>query len=332
VFLSKLIRAIFIVRPDLLTSSEKNISFKDLVDIGSVEAARQMMIEKEVETVIRLSHSDQIDWLERKLDIPLRKDLAIWPSFIEVCEFRNLLTHTGGVVSSQYLRVCRQHGVDIKDKAIGKFIDVPPKYYSKAVQIIVEFGSKLTQVIWRKLVPDELALADTALNEFGYRLITKRRYHTAATMLKFGLYEMKKHGTEATRKRMVVNYANAEKLSGNKVHAESVLDKEDWTASSDDYRICVAAVKDDADSVIRMMKAVADAKLMEISCFRDWPVFENVRRNPKFIEAFEQEFGQKLIADRKAVEPGKKVENGNDAKSADGMSDANEPGNDLTVH
>jgi hypothetical protein len=198
VFLSNIIREIFSICPEILSSSEKNISFRDLVEKGSVDAVRQMIIEKEVETVMRSSHADQIAWLERKIKIPTKIDEHLWPSFIEICEFRNLLTHTGGVVSSQYLTICTKHGADINQKVIGRRIDVNQKYYAKAVQVISEFGSKLAQVIWRKLVPNEIELADNTLNDFSYRLITKRRYHTAATILKFGL-EMKKHGQEATR-------------------------------------------------------------------------------------------------------------------------------------
>ena len=77
-FLSELIRAMFIARPELLSSSERNLSFKDLMEIGSVEAARERIIEKEIETVIRKSHSEQISWLEAKLNMPLTKDLDIW--------------------------------------------------------------------------------------------------------------------------------------------------------------------------------------------------------------------------------------------------------------
>jgi hypothetical protein len=38
---------------------------------------------------------------------------------------------------------------------------------------------------------------------------------------------MKKYGEEATRKRMIVNLANAQKLGGNKEEAEKILQNED---------------------------------------------------------------------------------------------------------
>jgi hypothetical protein len=46
-----------------------------------------------------------------------------------------------------------------------------------------------------------------------------------------------------------------------------------------------------------MMKRVTDSGKMTIRNFRDWPVFENVRKDSKFVEAFEREFGEKLLLD-----------------------------------
>lgn len=270
--------------------------------IGSVEAARDAVIEKEVESVIRSSHAEQIEWLEKKLNMPLTKDLKIWPDFIELCERLNLFTHTDGVVSSQYLNVCAEHGHNTK-LTLGERISVDPTYYRKSVSIILEIGVMLTQVVWRKLSPKEIVIAATELNEFAYRLITTRKYKAATAMLEFGLYEMKKQGSDATRKRMVVNYANVLKLGGNKTKANKILDDEDWSASTDEYRICVAAVREDVEAVIQMMKSVVDAKLMQINSFREWPVFEKIRADTKFIEAFEQTFGEKLLANRETVTP-----------------------------
>jgi hypothetical protein len=296
-FLSQLIRCLFVSRPELLPSSDRNISFKDLVEIGSIEAARERMIEKEVESIIRDSHHQQIIWLEKKISVDLRKGLNLWPEFIELCERINLLSHTDGIVSSQYLTVCKEHGVDIKDLKIGNHLKVNQKYYERAVSVIFELGIKLNQVLWRKFVPNQLTDAADELNELSYRLIVKRRYREAINFLRFGLYEMKKYGEEATRKRMVVNLANAEKLAGNKEESERILADEDWSAATDSFTLCVAAVRDDVKTVVRLMKSVVIAGHMEPSDFQDWAVFQSVRSEPEFIETFEREFGEKIIAD-----------------------------------
>jgi hypothetical protein len=329
VFLSKLLKAIFLKVPELLSSSERNISFKELVEMGSVEIARERIIEKEVESVIRLSHADQILWIEKKLDMKLTKDLEIWPEFIEICERRNLITHTGGAVSSQYLTVCRSHGCDVSRISIGEVLAVEENYYRRALAVILEMGMKLTQVVWRKLVPSELEMACSELGDFCYNLIKSRKYQDAKTMLEFGLYTMKKHGSEASRKRMVINYANAIKLDGDKDKALKILEGEDWSATNDAYKICIAAVKDEAETVIGLMYGVVQAKLIEINDLRDWPVFEPIRKNPKFVDAFEACFGEKLVKDRKKP----KInfdEDIADSDFGDGSETAEESANDDT--
>lgn len=71
-FLGRLLRFIFLVKPEVLNTSDKNLSFSDLVSFGSIDNAREYIIEKEVEGVLRKSHTGQFDHLEEKFKIPLR--------------------------------------------------------------------------------------------------------------------------------------------------------------------------------------------------------------------------------------------------------------------
>lgn len=288
----------FLVRPEIISTSERNISFKELVCFGSIDEAREHILEKEIEAVIRKSHPEQIAWLENKLEMPLTKGLNIWSDFVEIFERRNLLVHTGGVISSQYMLVCKTHGVDITGRTVGQRLEIGPSYYRRSADIILEFGIKLAQVLWRKLKPDEIEKADKALNNFAYRQLARRQYLLASTILKFGLIDMKKHGSEMVRKMMVVNYANALKLGGSKDEAEKIIIAEDWSAVTDDYKICVAAVRDDTKTVVEMMGKVVASEIMKKNDFRRWPVFEKMREDAVFLEAFEANFGEKLLIER----------------------------------
>lgn len=301
-FLSNLIRLIYLTIPEKLSSSERNITFKDLVDLGSVEAAREFILEKEVESVLRMSHHAQIEWLESKLGMALTKDLDIWPTFIEICERRNLFTHTNGVVSSQYVGVCTAHKLDLGGLKVGDKLSVDPKYLRNSINSISEFGLKLIQVVWRKLLPEEIDEAATCLNIVGFRLISRRRYSLASKMLEFGLNVMKRHGSDLTRKMMVVNWANCEKLSGRMDSAEEILAKEDWSASSDKFRICVAAVRDDVKAAVSLLEVVARADQIDKEEFRSWPVFQNMRNHPEFISEFERVFNEPYFTDKENIE------------------------------
>jgi len=88
-FLGQLLTKILLFKPEIIDSKDKNISLSDLVALGSVEAARQQIIDKEVGSVLRSSHSDQFTWMENVFSLPLTKGLDSWPTFIELTERRN---------------------------------------------------------------------------------------------------------------------------------------------------------------------------------------------------------------------------------------------------
>jgi hypothetical protein len=102
-----LVRALFKQKPEALRSSERTFTFAELSQFQSMESAREFIVEKEVETLLRKSHSEQFDWLEKRFDIKLREGLAAWPAFVEITERRNLFAHADGVVSMVHDKMSR---------------------------------------------------------------------------------------------------------------------------------------------------------------------------------------------------------------------------------
>ncbi len=208
------------------------------------------------------------------------------------------------MVTRQYLNVCKQHGYDVSKVILGNCLDITRAYYQAAVEITYEMGMKLAQVVWRKLMPSETDEANRTLNSLSYNLIAGRKYSTASAMLKFGLIDIKSKLKDTDKKQMVVNYANAEKLLENKAASLRIIDGEDWSATTIEYRICVAGVKDDIDFAIENMKFAVETGALELDNFRDWPVFQTMRTVPRFIDAFETTFNEKILLDREAFSMG----------------------------
>jgi len=134
-YLAKLLKTVFSAKEQLIFTSEKEIKLSTLLTFESIEKAKQSIIEKEVETVLRDSHHDQFAWMERRFDIPLKNGLDVWPEFVELCERRNLLTHTEGIVSEQYLSNCAKHGTK-SNFSIGEKLETDTEYLKRSVQII----------------------------------------------------------------------------------------------------------------------------------------------------------------------------------------------------
>ncbi len=292
-FLGNLIKQIFIAKPEILNSSEKNISFSKLSELKSFEEAKEYMIEKEIEGVLRESHSDHFQWLENKLKLTLRKDLEVWKEFIEITERRNLLVHNDGIVTSQYLLVCRLNEVkfDIEPE-IGTQLNVNDEYFIKSYNCLFELSVKLTQVIWRKLLPLELESSDESLNDICFDLIRKNQNKLAIILLNFTTNILKKHFNEESKNVFVVNLALAYKLDGNTIECEKIVNTKDWSACSDKFKIAKYALLNDFENAILFMKKIGDDGEINKLHYKTWPLFMELRKQEKFKEEFKKIFNE----------------------------------------
>jgi hypothetical protein len=290
-FLGRLLRAIFLIKPETLNASDKNITLSQLLEFDSLSSAKEFVLEKEIESFLRNSHSDQFAWLEKKFSIQLRKGLEIWQDFIEITERRNLFVHTDGIISSQYLNVCCNHGVTLDKKIeIGVQLGVNRKYFRSACECIFEIGVKLAHVLWRKLTPEQREEADEALNAICYELLVDQRYLLAIKLLDFASIDIKKHSNERARRVIIVNRALAYKWHGNQEKAVKIISEEDWSATSVDFQLAEAVLKDDFDRAIKIMKNIGAEGNLGKEEYKEWPLFKEWRKTEEFSSTYKDIF------------------------------------------
>ena len=292
-YLGRLLRTVFIRKPEILNASEKKISFEALSQFTSLDAAREHMLEKEVESILRSSHSDQFKWMERTFDLPLTKDLQRWPDFIEITERRNLFVHTDGVVSSQYIAVCKTSkcvlDAEVKE---GDRLTVSQAYFESSHRCIYEIGVKLGHVLWRKLFPDEREKADSNLIRLTFDLIDNQKYDLAIRLLDFACTDFKKFASEANQLTMVVNRAQAYKWQGDDDRCKKIMRAVDWSAKGDQFRLADAALAEDWPRAVKVMKRIGRDGPVDKTDYRDWPLFREFRKQEGFISAYEEIFGE----------------------------------------
>jgi hypothetical protein len=292
-FLGWLIKSLYLMKPEMLRASDRTMSLPELLEFNSIDEAQQYILEKEVEAVLRKSHSEQFDWLEHKFSISLRKDLSVWPTFIEVTERRNLFVHAGGVVSNQYLKICKQHGYDL-DRAIviGTELGVTKAYFDTAYQAIYEIGVKLAHVLWRKIKPNEIEEADKNLSNRCYDLLKEGKNELSKILLDFATDTLKKHSDEESRLVFVVNRAQAYKWIGNEEAALKIISAEDWSATGDKFKLAKAVLTNDFLEACTIMKRIGASGFPSKSDYRDWPLFKEFRKSEEFLKTFEEVFGE----------------------------------------
>lgn len=290
-FLNRLLRILFEIRPEYINNSERELSFSQLVEFSSIEAAREYVVEKEIDTILRKSHSDHFDYLEKKLGIPLRKNLPIWNKFIEITERRNLFVHCDGVVSNQYLNVCNANDCLDPDIILDKRLEISPKYYNEAYACLYEISTKLTHTIWRKLCKEDLKNADRKLNEISIELINNRQLKLADIILDFGC-KQNLHFNDAFKNVFTVNKALSKYLQDQKDEAKKIVESKDWSASSDDFKLANLVLVEDFESVYTLMDKIGDNGEVDKESYKTWPLFSHLRKEAKFKEKYKEIFNE----------------------------------------
>lgn len=295
-FLGKLIKIIFELYPEKLNSSEKNLTFNLLNSFSSIESAKDYIIEKEVESILRESHSYHFDWLEKKLDIPLRKKLPIWSTFIEITERRNLFVHNHGVVSNQYLAICKKHKVELSKKIkVGTQLNVDPKYFKSAFQCLYEISVKLTQVIWRKLIVNDLESADASLNDICLELIEREEYVLADILLEFAVDTLPRNFNDLTKNIFIINKALSKYLANKKKECKDILSKTDWSAKNNNFKLAVSVLKDDYKKSYELMEIVGKADEIPRHAFQTWPLFKEIRKKKEFKDKYKEVYNEDFV-------------------------------------
>jgi len=288
-YLARLIRALYYTKPELLSRSENNLSFVQLIEFDSIDAAKEYMLDREIERLIHMSYAEQFIWLENTFGVHLRKEFSqIWRDFVEVTERRNLFIHRNGVVSDHYLMVCKENGIPIdKSVKVGDTLSISPDYFDSAYLCIYEIGVKLAHRIWRKFKPDELEKADSNLNSITHNLIAMGRYDLAIALLDFAALTLDKYFSEETRRTFVLNRALAYKMNKQENICSLILAKDDWTSNSDKFQLAVAVLSDNFNLAIKLMEKIGPNDSQDIS-YREWPLFKELRKTFEFHRTYEK--------------------------------------------
>lgn len=290
-YLGRILRVIFLDRPEILNASDRKLSFATLDQFNSIESAREYILEKEIEAILRSSHADQFKWMENAFSMPLTKGLVSWPTFIELTERRNLFVHTDGVVSSQYIDICNRYGYKLDNGTQeGGRLGVPQDYFRDAHCCIYEIGVKLGHVLWRKLFPDERKDADSHLLSLTYDLIEQQSFDLAIRLLDFACEEIKSFSSEELQLMLIVNRAQAYRWKGQDSRCRDIMQAVDWTAKSDQFRMADAVLAQDWQRATSLMARMGKDGPISSNDYRYWPLFRELRKQDEFLSTYQSVF------------------------------------------
>jgi hypothetical protein len=289
--LRNLIKELYGLKPELIKQSKRTLTFNEIANIGDVGDIRRHIIDEEIDDLLRGSHYDLIESLEKIFSVQLKPEEKLWQKFIELTERRNIFVHCNGIVSSQYIKICSKHNSLPDGISIGDQLTADRKYIYDCYCCIYEIGIMVTHILWRKFAKNELEDSDLSLNTIGYNMLVDKNYDMATKIFIFAK-NIPKHSSDSLRRTHVVNLSIAYKLSGKISEFDATINKEDWSSCSDDFKLCVNALTGKHNEAVNLMKKLGKSSdIVPERAYIEWPAFEEFRKTTEFIGAFKEIFG-----------------------------------------
>jgi hypothetical protein len=291
-FLGQLLRCLFAVQPQLLRRSEKVFTWSEVVDLPEISAVQSLVVEREVESLLKQGHVDQLTELERRLGIDTLKKFGELGDLVEIVERRNLVAHTGSKISIQYVRQCAKYNITPGGEP-GDVLVIDHEYFMHACNTMITVGVKLAQTVWRHVVgnnKDSLEFPDSHLAYITYTLLVHEDWELAQKLLKFAT-ELKKLSSDQRKYVFLVNYAQTFKWLGNNNSCAEILQPHEWGTLDIAFRISSAVLKDDFDEAGELMQYAATTGQVARTAFEHWPIYREFRKSPQFANSYQKAYG-----------------------------------------
>jgi hypothetical protein len=292
-YVNRLLKVFFTQKPEIIFNSERAFQFKEICKFSTLEEFREDAINKEVESITRYSHEDQIDYIQKKFKMDIASNISSWSNFLEISERRNLFVHNDGIVSKRYIDLRHKHNLTSEEMIEGKTsLKVTYSYFDQAYRCLYETGLKLGYLLWRKLLKDNSEVIDDSFNEIVFNLIESEQFDLASDLFGFFCKEWKdKFHSERNYLITVINCAQSNKWAGRNDKCLEIIKEHDWSAKSDDFRLANAVLNENWNESAEIVKKIGKSPEMEI-CYRDWPLFRQLIQQDIFLVTYKSIFGK----------------------------------------
>lgn len=290
--------ALFVLRhdPRALKSSDRSISLAELLGYSSIEDAQDAVLTKEVETLLRKSHTEQLEWFAKKLKLSVAPRKELLARMVEVTQRRHLYVHANAKVSAQYRTVCQQHQVEgVSRLEIGQELLADGPYIEAAADTMSEVGLILGQTVWRKLFPTAALAADEQIlgctEECGVSGQNALGANLAAYAIALPPGARPKR-TRDTLLQLTLRLAASQRANGDVQACDKTLAVEDWTGLAPIYTVQHKALSGDLDGATSELRSMGPDGELDASDLRDDPIFADLRAHKGFRELFKSWHGE----------------------------------------
>ena len=270
----------------------RTLTYREILEFRSLDEVKRAVVEAETTNLIR-NHdtTERLKWLREHVGADVRSQFPDIDAFRALELRRHAIVHAGGIATSEYRRRLKALGED-EVAAEGTPLLLSSEYIARAWDVVYALGivtGHLASVARARALGDveQQAIADGQLNTAAVWAIDQRRYEAAQTILE---YARKRTLSRTMHQLMVlVNLAQTYKWQGRGKDCRDLLRSQDWEATSDGFRLCVAVLEDE-DAEQYLVRAVRSGNITLAQLY-EWPVFRKFRERDGFSATIERVFG-----------------------------------------
>lgn len=276
-FLAQLLSSHFKQEPGSAGLKEKVFSFDDLSRFGSIDDARNYLLESRIEDVLRGSVESWLEYLRSKLGLSMGYIKDDEKQLIEVAQRRNLVVHNGGVVNRIYLsKVPETLRPDIK---AGDQISVDRTYLDSAIDLVERAFVLIGAELWKSAAPNDEERGNLLI-KIGYEHLLHERWRVGEALSYFLRNDKKL--PESLQLSGTLNFWQALKWQGKFEEIRADVENADFSAKEEIYRLAHLALLDRYDEFFRLLPRVLESKSLSHDDLKTWPIFRAVRDTAQY--------------------------------------------------
>lgn len=280
-----------VIKDESVKIQEKTLTFKQIEELGGLEEAKDYLIEKTVEDIMRGSQIHWLKYIGKNTSKEFFNELVGKEEqcFVDFFLKRNLIIHSNSKINKKYLNTLKNdYSDEQKKKMIGSRISVNEEYLLENLSLIYIVGIKSSYYVTKK----NFATNRKEIFSF-YQTIAYENLKIGENKVAYEIYNMlwkDRDALKASEKMLLcINYMQSLKWIDKTKELKKLLKEEDFSLADHRYQMCLEILDENYEEAIKEFEEVIneDKEAYEdetsmINDFMSWPIFKKFSKSEQF--------------------------------------------------
>lgn len=282
-FFAEMLHTYFERFPDIAMSKDKAFSYADLSKFQDISEARQYLVEKKVEDILRSSFTEWIAYFKSPVGLSMSYLDEHMDDLVETCERRNLLVHNAGVVNKIYLtKVSARH---TKEVVLNQKLKVTREYLNNRINLFESRSILISAELWKKVAPADTERA-AMLSHVIFEHLKAGRWSISESLSFFLMSDKQMPERFVLVGRM--NYWLSMKRQSKWAEVEQDVIRHDFSAKERIFQLAWYSLRDQNDDFFRSLDCAIGGGDIDYEALTTFPIFEEMRTDDRYSSAVRQ--------------------------------------------